>query len=121
MLFKKINLLLKKIILPTLLIILLASTNIDAQNTPLLDIEEIVVTSTKKNTTLQETPVSVSVIQMEDIRKYIDIKFLKKLDSDIDSQKNNLSKFIIDQHSLKPTPVNSLSFLMFSSKSLFDI
>ena len=32
-------------------------------------IEEIVVTSTKKDTTLQDTPVSVSVIQVEDIER----------------------------------------------------
>ena len=30
-------------------------------------IEEIVVTSTKRGTSLQDTPISVSVIQMEDI------------------------------------------------------
>ena len=92
MLFRKINLLLTKIILPTLLIILLASTNIDAQNTPLLDIEEIVVTSTKKNTTLQETPVSVSVIQMEDIER-LAISDILDLQSSVPSLQINQTQF----------------------------
>ena len=92
MLFRKIDLLSKKIILPTLLIILLASNNIDAQNAPLLDIEEIVVTSTKKNTTLQETPVSVSVIQMEDIER-LAISDILDLQGSVPSLQINQTQF----------------------------
>ena len=44
---------------------LTVTNNSQAQTGPLID--EIVVTSTKKNTTLQDTPISVSVVQMEDI------------------------------------------------------
>ena len=49
----------------TLVISLTITKNLQAQTSSI--IEEIVVTSTKKNTSLQDTPISVSVLQMEDI------------------------------------------------------
>ena len=52
MLLRNITLLSTKFILPAILLILISSQNIDAQTANSLDIEEIVVTSTKKNTTL---------------------------------------------------------------------
>ena len=49
----------------TLVLSLIVTNNLQAQTSSL--IEEIVVTSTKKDTSLQDTPISISVIQMEDI------------------------------------------------------
>ena len=51
---------------------------------------------------------SKMVIVMEDIKKYINVKIIKKLDSDINFEKSNLSTFIIDQYSLDSTPVTIL-------------
>ena len=92
MLLRNITLLPTKFILPAILLILISSQNIDAQTANSLDIEEIVVTSTKKNTTLQETPVSVSVIQMEDIER-LAISDILDLQSSVPSLQINQTQF----------------------------
>ena len=92
MLLRNITFLSINIFLPVLLIILVLSKNIDAQSANSLDIEEIVVTSTKKNTTLQETPVSVSVIQMEDIER-LAISDILDLQSSVPSLQINQTQF----------------------------
>ena len=94
MLLRNITLLSKlstKFILPAILLILISSQDIYAQTATSLDIEEIVVTSTKKNTTLQETPVSVSVIQMEDIER-LAISDILDLQSSVPSLQINQTK-----------------------------
>ncbi len=53
----------------TLVLSLIVTNNLEAQTN--LQIEEIVVTSTKKDTSLQDTPISISVIQMEDIEAQV--------------------------------------------------
>ena len=55
-------------------------------------IEEIVVTSTKKDTTLQDTPVSVSVIQVEDIER-LAVSDILDLQSSVPSLQINQLQF----------------------------
>ena len=74
----------------TLVISLTITKNIQAQTSSI--IEEIVVTSTKKNTSLQDTPISVSVLQMEDIET-LAISDILDLQSSVPSLQINQTQF----------------------------
>ena len=75
----------------TLVISLTITKNIQAQTSSI--IEEIVVTSTKKNTSLQDTPISVSVLQMEDIET-LAISDILDLQSSVPSLQINLRQLV---------------------------
>ena len=51
---------------------------------------------------------SKNIIVMDSIRKYIDLKILKRLETDIISENNNLTTYIMDKYSLEPIPINIL-------------
>ncbi|MGB0541888.1 MAG: TonB-dependent receptor, partial [Hyphomicrobiales bacterium] len=74
----------------TLVISLTITKNLQAQTSSI--IEEIVVTSTKKNTSLQDTPISVSVLQMEDIET-LAISDILDLQSSVPSLQINQTQF----------------------------
>ena len=74
----------------TLILSLTVTSNSQAQSDNL--IEEIIVTSTKKDTTLQDTPVSISVIQTEDIER-LAISDILDLQSSVPSLKINQTQF----------------------------
>jgi outer membrane receptor protein involved in Fe transport len=73
-----------------LILSLTVTNNSQAQTSQL--VEEIVVTATKKNTTLQDTPISVSVIQMEDIET-LAISDILDLQSSVPSLKIDQTQF----------------------------
>ena len=73
-----------------LILSLTVTNNAQAQTSQL--VEEIVVTATKKNTTLQDTPISVSVIQMEDIET-LAISDILDLQSSVPSLKIDQTQF----------------------------
>ena len=74
----------------TLVLSLLVTNNLQAQTSS--QIEEIVVTSTKKSTSLQDTPISISVIQMEDIEA-LAISDILDLQSSVPSLQINQTQF----------------------------
>ena len=74
----------------TLVLSLIVTNNLQAQTSSL--IEEIVVTSTKKDTSLQDTPISISVIQMEDIEA-LAISDILDLQSSVPSLQINQTQF----------------------------
>ena len=73
-----------------LILSLTVTNNSQAQTSQL--VEEIVVTATKNNTTLQDTPISVSVIQMEDIET-LAISDILDLQSSVPSLKIDQTQF----------------------------
>lgn len=74
----------------TLILSLIITNKLQAQTNS--QIEEIVVTSTKKNTSLQDTPLSISVIQMEDIEA-LAISDILDLQSSVPSLKIDQTQF----------------------------
>ena len=74
----------------TLVLCLITTNNLQAQISSQID--EIVVTSTKKNTSLQDTPLSISVIQMEDIET-LAISDILDLQSSVPSLQINQTQF----------------------------
>ena len=74
----------------TLVLSLIVTNNLEAQTN--IQIEEIVVTSTKKDTSLQDTPLSISVIQMEDIET-LAISDILDLQSSVPSLQINQTQF----------------------------
>ena len=74
----------------TLVLSLIVTNNLEAQTN--LQIEEIVVTATKKETTLQDAPLAISVIGVEQIEQ-LAINDILDLQSSVPSLKINQQQF----------------------------
>ena len=74
----------------TLVLSLIVTNNLEAQTN--LQIEEIVVTATKKETTLQDAPLAISVIGVEQIEQ-LAINDVLDLQSSVPSLKINQQQF----------------------------
>ena len=80
------------LIISLLFLLTVINNNVQSQSSLSYEIEEIVVTSTKKDTSLQDTPVSVSVLQVEDIER-LAISDILDLQSSVPSLQINQQQF----------------------------